>query len=377
VTAGDGRAAARPRVRPYPLDRLPRLARAQVEAGRALLRHVPLEPGPDWGDACRALGGPVRIELVESYALPVREVGAQARGVVVHLSASAGRWALVVIDPRLAPRLARRALGVDGQDDELPAPRPLTRAEEGAIEFLVAALVDGQPVRVTGVVRDDDQLPGTAGDDVWLLALELRVSSPVGNGWARLLAPDSLRLAVPLPERAEALHARRSRLGEAQVAARLELGRTALPRADFAGLEAGDVVIFDRIGVRDVRGGPVTLCLGRGGFRARLDGEALTVETPYRLNLGAPTMDKEEEAKPDEAGTNQLLGELPVEVACELGRVTMSGKELLELRPGAVIPVGRPLAGPVDLTVGGRVVARGELVDVEGEIGVRVVQLCD
>ena len=50
-----------------------------------------------------------------------------------------------------------------------------------------------------------------------------------------------------------------------------------------------------------------------------------------------------------------------VEVVCELGRVTMTGRELLELRPGAVIPVGRPLAGPVDLTVGGRVVARGFL----------------
>lgn len=77
------------------------------------------------------------------------------------------------------------------------------------------------------------------------------------------------------------------------------------------------------------------------------------------------------------AGADALLGELPVEAVCELGRVTMTGRELLELRPGAVIPVGRPLAGPVDVTVGGRVVARGELVDVEGEIGVRVTQLLD
>ena len=68
---------------------------------------------------------------------------------------------------------------------------------------------------------------------------------------------------------------------------------------------------------------------------------------------------------------------VPVEVVCELGRVTMTGREVLELRPGAVIPVGRPLAGPVDLTVGGRVVARGELVDVEGEIGVRITQICE
>jgi flagellar motor switch protein FliM len=83
-----------------------------------------------------------------------------------------------------------------------------------------------------------------------------------------------------------------------------------------------------------------------------------------------------DENKPN-PGTEALLGELPVDVVCELGRVSMSGREVLELRPGAVIPVGRPLAGPVDLTVGGRVVARGELVDVEGEIGVRVTQMLD
>jgi type III secretion system YscQ/HrcQ family protein len=139
-------------------------------------------------------------------------------------------------------------------------------------------------------------------------------------------------------------------------------------------------VLFDRIGVRDARGGPVLLRLGRGGFAARLDGEALTVAGPFRLNLGAPVMDPSDDQdarRPDAAGTDQLLRELPVEVACELGRVTMSGRELLELRAGAVVPVGRPLAGPVDLTVGGRVVARGELVDVEGEIGVRITQLCD
>ena len=57
--------------------------------------------------------------------------------------------------------------------------------------------------------------------------------------------------------------------------------------------------------------------------------------------------------------------------------MTLSGRELLELRPGAVLPVGRPLAGPIDLSVGGRVIARGELVDVEGEVGVRINHVMD
>jgi type III secretion system YscQ/HrcQ family protein len=366
------------RVRPFPLAELPRLARAQVDAGRALLEHLPLDPGPEWPAVCRALGGPVELTLVEAYAVAARELHAQTRGCVVRLAATGGRWALIVIDPRLAPRLARRALGTDGGPDaaELPAPRPLTVAEEGAIEFLLAALVESQPVRVDGVLREGElpALPASFAGEAWLLAIEARVTSPVGDGWARLLAPDSLRLALPAVPRAAALTAHAARMSEARVTLRLELGRVALERDDLAALERGDVIVFDRVGVRDARGGPVNLCVGRGGFRARLDGEVVQVEEPYRLNLGAPAMDETPQKSTDSA---PLLGELPVEVVCELGRVTMTGRELLELRPGAVIPVGRPLAGPVDLTVGGRVVARGELVDVEGEIGVRVTQVND
>jgi type III secretion system YscQ/HrcQ family protein len=368
-----GEGARVKKVRSFPFHELPRLARAQVDAGRVLAAHLPLEPGVDWADACRALCGPVEIDVVETYALPAREFGAQASGTCVKLSAAGGRWALIVIDPRLAPRLARRALGTD-EDPELPAARPLSVAEEGALEFLVAALVDSHPVRVDGVIRGDAAvaLLGTSVGEAWLLGVNAQLTTPVGGGWARVLCPESLRLAVPAPRRASALYERRDRLADALCVLAVEVGRTALARADLAGLERGDVVLFDRIGVRDARGGPVSLRLGRGGFRARLDGEALTIEEPFLLNLGAPMMENE---TPKDA--DQLLRELPVEVVCELGRVTMTGRELLELRPGAVLPVGRPLSGPVDLTVGGRVVARGELVDVEGEIGVRITQLCD
>jgi flagellar motor switch/type III secretory pathway protein FliN len=38
--------------------------------------------------------------------------------------------------------------------------------------------------------------------------------------------------------------------------------------------------------------------------------------------------------------------------------------------------LGRPLGGPVELRAGGRLLARGELCDVEGEVGVRVTEVC-
>lgn len=70
-----------------------------------------------------------------------------------------------------------------------------------------------------------------------------------------------------------------------------------------------------------------------------------------------------------------LVQSIPVELVAEVGRLRLSGKELLELEPGAVLPLGRPTGATVDLTCAGRSVARGELVDVEGEIGVRLTEI--
>jgi type III secretion system YscQ/HrcQ family protein len=366
---------ARPRVRPYPFSELARVARAQVDAGRVLLRFLPLEPGASFADVERLFGGPMRLEVVDAGAHPARALAAGAHGALVKLAAPGGRWALVEAEPRLVIRLAQRLLGLD-ENEELAAPRPLTPAEEGVFELVMATLTEGQPLRVEGVIGQAEAaalLEGVRADG-WLLTLEARIETPAGGGWGRLYAPDALRLALPPPRAGAAWFARRERLAEARVDLRLELGRAALRRDELAALEVHDVVVLARTAVRDVSGGPVLLGLGRGAFAARLEGQALTISEPFRLTPGA-TMIEEPEEKAE--GGETLLGELPVELVCELGRVTMTGRELIELRPGAVIPVGRPLSGPVDLTVGGRVVARGELVDVEGEMGVRVTQLND
>ena len=364
----------RPRVRPYPFDELPRVARAQVEAGRVLLRHLPTA-GPEWDEACTgALGGPVEIELVEAYAAPAREVPMQARGVLVTLIGAGGRRAVLALDPMLAPRLCRRALGVN--EPELAAPRPLTVAEEGALELLLGVLVDGSPVRVEGVLREGERLPESLVADPGVFVLSARVSTPVGAGWARLLCPQSLRLAAPPASRTERV-GRREWLSEVRVRLEVQLARVQLSHAELATLGPGDVLVLGVAGREGLRGARLRVRLGQGMWLGRLDGSDVVIVDGYRLQMGAASMEPEgrPEGRKDQDDSEALVRELPVEVVCELGRVTMSARDLLELRPGAVIPVGRPLAGPVDLTVGGRVVACGELVDVEGELGVRVTSL--
>ncbi|MFO0678239.1 MAG: FliM/FliN family flagellar motor switch protein [Polyangiaceae bacterium] len=64
---------------------------------------------------------------------------------------------------------------------------------------------------------------------------------------------------------------------------------------------------------------------------------------------------------------------LPVVVRVELADVTMSAAEWSRLRPGDVVPLGVPLGQRVVLRAGGTVVATGDLVDVDGELGVRIL----
>jgi flagellar motor switch protein FliN/FliY len=72
-----------------------------------------------------------------------------------------------------------------------------------------------------------------------------------------------------------------------------------------------------------------------------------------------------------------LLADIPVEVAVEIGRLRMPLRDLLSLEPGAVLELDRAADPPVDVLVNGRLVARGEVVVIDGEFGVRVTDLVE
>ncbi|MCD6499030.1 MAG: FliM/FliN family flagellar motor switch protein [Deltaproteobacteria bacterium] len=59
----------------------------------------------------------------------------------------------------------------------------------------------------------------------------------------------------------------------------------------------------------------------------------------------------------------------------EMGRLQLSVTDLATLLPGAIVELDRPVGSKVVLRVGGKVVARGGLVDVEGVLGFRVEEL--
>lgn len=69
------------------------------------------------------------------------------------------------------------------------------------------------------------------------------------------------------------------------------------------------------------------------------------------------------------------LAEVPVLVEAVLGGCSLTVDELLALRAGSVIEVDRRVGEPIDLVVGGRLLARGELVLIDGALGLTLTEL--
>ncbi|KQQ39743.1 flagellar motor switch protein FliN [Nocardioides sp. Leaf307] len=73
----------------------------------------------------------------------------------------------------------------------------------------------------------------------------------------------------------------------------------------------------------------------------------------------------------------EMLHGVEMEVTVELGRTRMPVRDLLALAPGAVLALDRAAGSPADLLVNGRLIARGEVVVVDEDFGLRVTEILD
>jgi len=97
--------------------------------------------------------------------------------------------------------------------------------------------------------------------------------------------------------------------------------------------------------------------------------EAQTLELQALLpGGGAP-------AVPGAARPLSLLHDVEMGVTAELGRTRMTVRDLLSLAPGAVVELDRAAGSPVDVLVNGTLIARGEVVVIDEEYGIRISEI--
>lgn len=124
----------------------------------------------------------------------------------------------------------------------------------------------------------------------------------------------------------------------------------------FGGAEEGDVP--ERAAACDLRFGDAVACVAVGGTA-----EPVAVAAPVAVPVAAT---------PD---TLDAVLDIELPLVVRFARTVMSIKALSALGPGSVIDMERSPDEPVALLVGERVIARGEVVVVGGNYGVRVTDL--
>ncbi|WP_078576325.1 flagellar motor switch phosphatase FliY [Salipaludibacillus agaradhaerens] len=96
---------------------------------------------------------------------------------------------------------------------------------------------------------------------------------------------------------------------------------------------------------------------------------AANVQPAAFSNFEAPSLNEQEARNLD------MLMDIPLEVTVELGRTKRSIKEILELSQGSIVELDKLAGEPVDILVNQQLIAKGEVVVIDENFGVRVTDI--
>lgn len=154
----------------------------------------------------------------------------------------------------------------------------------------------------------------------------------------------------------------------------LDLTQAVRPALEAAASTLGPVVVDP--GERDEPAAAVAAVLSVGGlFVPLLDGAEVRAVVAIAVTAWLTGSHGAAAAAANVRPGLDLLHDVEMEVAAELGRTKMAVKDLLSLLPGAVVELDRAAGGPADLLVNGRMIARGEVVVVDENFGIRITEI--
>jgi len=312
--------------------------------------------------------------------------------------------------------------------------RPLTDIEEGVMTFVVletlkalAPSLDSSlpKLRLETIAPSLEEAMSVLNEEETLAVVQLKAIFGGHTGYVRLFIPESVLAVAEPPPDALVRRQRRaidavehaSRLSNVKVWLRAEIAQVEISAGDLSQLRERDVVLVDGLSARpdQGQGGTAKLKLGlaRTGYLAAdiaiesdrylatvtaielgeppppggpIDGEAPVeaqaegAEDEERAlgdgpdestNPGAERADMEE----GQAEGADLLNDVPLQIAVEIGRLPITAEEVVSIKVGHVFDLNRQVGEPLDLSVNGKIVARGELVEIEGNLGIRIVSL--
>ncbi len=376
---------------PFPWHALPRVSSAHVHTAARVRRA--------WGTvSCAAIASslrelvnhPVAIEIRRVTAATTHKLDLGARGTVIVLGDERRPSPLSVaveIEAELALAIASTLTG--GKLPRAVRGRKVDPEVAGALAGVAQWLARTSVATVSIVAIEPERLSDHLGVDA--LAIDLTV----GLGVLRT----AVRLAVSVPEldATPDLDAQTTLrlLGETPLSLHVVCASGLARAADLARVARGDVVVVEKTELTLAAADASVGLRVRAADPADVEGNRRVVLEDVRVQLAAGPL-AAEMAPNDASGpmnddaardaTMQLpalddgarlaedLAELPLQVRVEMGTATLPAREWATLGAGDVLVLDRRVGDAVTLRIGGRALARGELVDVDGAIGVRITE---
>jgi flagellar motor switch protein FliN len=88
-------------------------------------------------------------------------------------------------------------------------------------------------------------------------------------------------------------------------------------------------------------------------------------------------LDTENSKKEKEHSKLELIYDVALQMTVELGRTEKTLKEVLEIGPGSVVGLDKLAGEPLDILVNGKLLARGEVIVIDENYGVRIKEILD
>lgn len=380
-TDGHTQRSRPPRFRPA-WRGLPRVTRAHVALAQN--PHFSLQWEQGLNAICSALGqewdAPIqaRAHLQPQALLPLRSLSDWGSFILWELGA-AGCVAVLELEPTALHAWLSSLLG------RPVAPGPittLTRLEQALLSF--ACLVALAALRAqlgSGEWGDARLRKVSCSRDEVLGHLELR-RPHLGVGLifrcgalelaGRLLIPaDALESALRSPSEPVFVPLSSS-LAASPVPARCLGGRSSLGMRALHALREGDVICFEGLTWRNGQlQGPVRLCTPGFEWSGRLEDAHFS----FSPTSETPIFSEEQTQVTSLSCSASSTSVLPVELEVELTRLLIPLGVLSALKPGGVLPLRIRPSDAVSIRLGDRVLAKAELVELEGELGARILQL--
>lgn len=316
-----------------------------------------------------------------------------------------GRRALVEIEHDLITGLTETIFGNEGSGGNRLL-RTLSNIETGVIEFLVLRIIRAMSETMAGysaITLRLEQLLLQGGQSLKHPEAIADPADPVLQLTARLTVADLLsyiRLYLPYRLLQDTSDRQMSRDNQLDLLERwlptissvkteliAELGEIRLTLQEIASLEPSDIVLLQNVSVHYSAGqltGEVKMRLGiqgAGCFSGDIICEKSSVKVILNRFAANPRTQSQQEGvsmSSEEEGIAQsaeFVQSVPVTIVVELGRRSMTISDVTRLRLGQIIDLQRIPSEPVDLTVDGKLIGKGELVDVDGDLGVRILKL--